>query len=255
MSKELFDLSGKVSLITGSGRGIGLVLARGLARAGALVVLNDIDAELVEAAAARLRNEGLDARAHAFDVTDSAAVDAAVAAIEAEMGHIDILLNNAGIQRRYPMEEFPDEEWQAVIDLDLTAPFLVARAVAKGMIARKSGKIVNTCSLMSAATRPTISAYTAAKGGLAMLTKSMAADWAKHNIQANGIGPGYFKTEMTKRLYEDTEFDGWLCKRVPAGRWGDPEELVGTVVFLSSPASNYVNGQIVYIDGGLLATI
>ncbi len=150
------------------------------------------------------------------------------------------------------MEEFPDEEFQAVIDVDLIAPFKVARAVAKGMIARKAGKIVNICSLQSAVTRPTISAYTAAKGGLALLTRSMAVEWGPHNIQANGIGPGYLKTEMTERLWKDPEFDSWLCGRVPAGRWGDPKELVGALVFLSSAASSYVNGQVVYVEGGLL---
>jgi len=253
MSKDLFDLYGKVALVTGSGRGIGFVLAGGLARAGATVVLNDVDPAALDTAIGRLRGEDFNAHGVPFDVTDTDAVNAGVADIEGRFGQIDIVVNNAGIQRRYPLEEFPDAEWRAVLDLDLTAPFVVSRAVVKGMIARKAGKIINICSLQSTVTRPTIAAYTAAKGGLALLTKSMAVEWAKHNIQANGIGPGYFKTEMTERLWKDAGFDAWLRGRVPAGRWGDPAELVGTAVFLASAASSYVNGQVIYVEGGLLA--
>ncbi len=252
MSKDLFDLYGKTALVTGSGRGIGFVLARGLAEAGATVVLNDLEQEPLDQAVGKLRADDFNVHGVAFDVTKTEAVNAGVAEVEERFGGIDILVNNAGIQRRHPMEEFPDEEFQAVIDVDLIAPFKVARAVAKGMIARKAGKIVNICSLQSAVTRPTISAYTAAKGGLALLTRSMAVEWGPHNIQANGIGPGYLKTEMTERLWKDPEFDSWLCGRVPAGRWGDPKELVGALVFLSSAASSYVNGQVVYVEGGLL---
>ena len=252
MSKDLFDLYGKVALVTGSGRGIGAVLAKGLAEAGATVVINDIGQESVDQAVGKLRAEDFNVHGAVFDVTKTEAVNAGVAEVEERFGRIDILVNNAGIQRRHPMEEFPDEEFQAVIDVDLIAPFKVARAVAKGMIARKAGKIVNICSLQSAVTRPTISAYTAAKGGLALLTRSMAVEWGAHNIQANGIGPGYLKTEMTERLWKDPEFDAWLCGRVPAGRWGDPTELIGALVFLSSAASSYVNGQVVYVEGGLL---
>jgi len=253
MSKDLFDLRGKVALITGSGRGIGFVLAGGLARAGATVILNDVDPAALDAGVSKLRSQDLKAHGVAFDVTKTDAVNAGVADIESRFGQIDILVNNAGIQRRYPLEEFPDAEWRAVLDIDLTAPFVVSRAAVKGMIARKAGKIINICSLQSTVTRPTIAAYTAAKGGLALLTKSMAVEWAKHNIQTNGIGPGYFKTEMTERLWKDADFDAWLCGRVPAGRWGDPQELVGTAVFLASAASSYVNGQVIYVEGGLLA--
>jgi gluconate 5-dehydrogenase len=252
MSKDLFDLDGRIALVTGSARGIGNVLARGLAEAGATVIINDLEQEVVDEAVGSLRSDGFSVHGQAFDVTHTDAVNAGVAEIEKRIGAIDILVNNAGIQRRFPLEEFPDDEFQAVIDVDLIAPFKVARAVAKGMIARKAGKIVNICSLQSTVTRPTISAYTAAKGGLALLTRSMAVEWGQHNIQANGIGPGYLKTEMTARLWKDPEFDSWLCGRVPAGRWGDPQELVGALVFLSSKASSYVNGQVVFVEGGLL---
>ncbi|MBE0532414.1 MAG: SDR family oxidoreductase [Rhodospirillales bacterium] len=255
MSKDLFDLYGKVALITGSARGIGFVLAGGLAKAGATVILNDIDPAALDAGVGKLRSEDLNAHGVSFDVTKTDAVNAGIADAESRFGQIDILVNNAGIQRRYPLEDFPDAEWQAVLDIDLTAPFVVSRAVVKGMIARKAGKIINICSLQSTVTRPTIAAYTAAKGGLALLTKSMAVEWAKHNIQTNGIGPGYFKTEMTERLWKDVDFDAWLCGRVPAARWGDPQELVGTAVFLASAASSYVNGQVIYVEGGLLASM
>lgn len=254
MGGKLFDLYGKVALVTGSGRGIGLVLARGLAEAGATIILNDIDADALDEAVGKLRgSEDFNAHGIPFDVTNSAEVDAGVAEIEDRFGRIDILLNNAGIQRRHPLVEFPDQDWLDVLNVNLTAPFIVARAVAKGMIEREAGKIVNICSLQSAVTRPTIPAYTASKGGIAMLTKSMAVEWGPHNIQTNGIGPGYLKTEMTERLWKDPEFDTWLCNRVPAGRWGNPEELVGAAVFLSSEASSYVNGQIVFVEGGLLS--
>ena len=252
MSTKLFDLSGKTALVTGSGRGIGFVLARGLASAGARIVLNDVDADGLAAATETLRKDGLDAEGVSFDVTDADSIAGGLREIVERVGPVDILVNNAGIQRRYPLEEFPEAEWRAVLDLDLTAPFLVAKAVVPDMIKAGGGKIINICSLQSNVTRPTIGAYTAAKGGLALLTKSMAVEWAQHNIQANGIGPGYFKTQMTRRLHEDPEFDAWLCKRVPAGRWGDPTELVGTAVFLASAASGYVNGQLLYVDGGLL---
>ena len=216
------------------------------------MIINDLEQAIVDEAVGKLRSDGFSVHGQAFDVTHTDAVNAGVAEIEKRIGALDVLVNNAGIQRRFPMEEFPDDEFQAVIDVDLIAPFKVARAVAKGMIARKAGKIVNICSLQSTVTRPTISAYTAAKGGLALLTRSMAVEWGQHNIQANGIGPGYLKTEMTARLWKDPEFDSWLCGRVPAGRWGDPQELVGALVFLSSKASSYVNGQVVFVEGGLL---
>ncbi|MBL6946822.1 MAG: SDR family oxidoreductase [Rhodospirillales bacterium] len=252
MSQQLFDLSGKTALVTGSGSGIGLVLARGLAEAGATVVLNDLTTDIVNEAANSLRADNLKADGIAFDVTDQEAVIKGVSEIEKRHGKIDILVNNAGIQRRIPLEDFPLADWQAVLDVNLTAPLVVAQAVVKGMIERKAGKIVNICSLQSSVTRPTIGAYTASKGGLALLTRSMAVEWGPHNIQSNGIGPGYLKTVMTERLWKDPEFDAWLRGRVPAARWGNPEELVGAAVFLSSAASSYVNGQVVYVEGGLL---
>ena len=255
MSTKLFDLSGKVALVTGSGRGIGFTLARGLGRSGAKVVLNDIDANLLEEAKKKMAADGLTVDSIAFDVTDGAAVAGGVAELEKRHGRIDILVNNAGIQRRYPLEEFPDEEWQAVINLNLTAVFRMSKAVAKGMIARRYGKIVNICSANSAVARPTIAAYCAAKGALVMLNRSMATEWSKHNITANGIGPGYFDTEMTKALVANKEFSDWICKRCPAGRWGNPEELVGTAIFLASDASSFVNGQLIFVDGGLLSAL
>ncbi len=252
MTQQLFDLSGKVALVTGSGQGIGAVLARGLAQAGALIVVNDLTDDSVGKAVDALHADDLKADGVAFDVTNTKAVTAGVSEIEKRYGQIDILVNNAGIQRRHPILEFPDDEWQAVLDVNLTAPFVVARAVAKDMVARKAGKIINICSLQSSVTRPTIAAYTASKGGLALLTKSMAVEWGPDNVQTNGIGPGYLKTEMTERLWKDPEFDKWVTGRVPAARWGAPEELVGPAIFLSSEASSYINGHIVYVEGGLL---
>jgi gluconate 5-dehydrogenase len=244
---DLFDLSGRTALVTGSTRGLGLALARGLAGAGARVAINGRTQESCEAAAA-----GLDgAFAAPFDVTDEAAVAAGVAAI----GEIDILVNNAGIQVRGSLETFSLEDWQRVVDVNLTSAFLVSRAVVPGMIDRGRGKIVNTCSVTSEVGRETIGPYTASKGGLKQLTRAMCADWARHGIQANGIGPGYFRTEINTVLQEDPAFDAWLRARVPAGRWAEPSELEGAVVFLASAASDFVNGQIIYVDGGMLAVL
>jgi gluconate 5-dehydrogenase len=244
---DLFDLSGRTALVTGSTRGLGLALARGLAGAGARVAINGRTQESCEAAAA-----GLDgAFAAPFDVTDEAAVAAGVAAI----GEIDILVNNAGIQVRGSLETFSLEDWQRVVDVNLTSAFLVSRAVVSGMIDRGRGKIVNTCSVTSEVGRETIGPYTASKGGLKQLTRAMCADWARHGIQANGIGPGYFRTEINTVLQEDPAFDAWLRARVPAGRWAEPSELEGAVVFLASAASDFVNGQIIYVDGGMLAVL
>lgn len=252
---SLFSLSGKTALVTGSSRGLGLVLARGLARAGARVVLNGRDGTALASAADRLRAEGLDVAVSAFDVTDWAQVDEGIGRAEAEAGPVEILVNNAGIQRRKPLEDFPEEDFREVMESNLTSAFLVSKRVARGMIGRKSGKIVNVCSLQSEVGRPSIAPYAASKGALKMLTRGMAVEWAKHGIQVNAIGPGYFKTEMTRALVEDPDFDRWIRGRTPAGRWGDPEELVGLLVYLCSPASSFVNGQIVYVDGGLLAGI
>ena len=251
----LFDLTGKRALITGSSRGIGLVFARGLAAAGAAIVLNGRSTAVLDGAVSALREEGQRATGCAFDVSDGAAVDDAVARIEAEEGPIDILINNAGIQRRGAMLDVPAETWREVLEVNLTAPFLMGRAVARRMIARGGGKIVNVCSVQSELGRATIAPYTAAKGGLKMLTKAMCAEWAASNIQVNGLGPGYFKTEMTQALVDDPDFDAWLRERTPARRWGLPEELVGAAVFLSAPASSFVNGQVLYVDGGLLSVV
>lgn len=255
MQQNLFDLGGRIALITGAGRGLGLGIAKGIAAHGATVVLNDIDKARLDKAVGEINAAGGIAHGRIFDVSSTEAVAAGIADIENTVGPISALVNNAGIQRRYPLEEFPEEEWRKVVDLNLTSPFLVAKAVAKGMIARKSGKIVNICSLNSEVSRPSISAYTAAKGGLRMLTKSMALEWAKYNIQTNAIGPGYFDTEMTEALVNDPEFDAYIKKRVPQGRWGTPADLVGGAVFFLSSASNYVNGQLLFIDGGMLTTI
>lgn len=249
----LFDLTGRTALITGSSQGLGFALARGLASAGAAIVLNGRDEKKLVAAAETLRADGARVTTAAFDVTDGAAGAAGVATIEAEFAPIDILINNAGIQRRAPLAEMTEEQWRTVIDTNLTSVFLVARAVAPRMIARGAGKIINICSVMSEVSRPTIGNYAASKGGVKMLTRAMAVEWAKHGLQANGIAPGYFVTELNRTLVENAEFNRWICGRTPAGRWGQPHELVGAAIFLSSPASDFVNGQILSVDGGLLA--
>jgi gluconate 5-dehydrogenase len=255
MSLKLFDLTGRTALITGSSRGIGRAIARGLAEAGAGLVVNGTDPARTQAAAAELEGEGFAARAAAFDVTDEGAVVAAFERLDAEGVEVDILVNNAGIQFRRPMVDLAAADWRRVIETNLTSAFLVGREAARRMIGRKRGKIVNIVSLTSEVARATISPYTAAKGGLKMLTRSMAAEWAEHGIQANAIGPGYMITDMNTALLADERFDAWVKARTPARRWGRPEELIGAAVFLSSSASDFVNGQIVYVDGGLLAVI
>jgi gluconate 5-dehydrogenase len=251
MSARLFDLTGRRALVTGSGSGIGLALAKGLAASGAKVVLNGRDAAKLDAAKADIPG----ATAHVFDVTDTKAVAAGIERIEAEEGPIDILVNNAGIQRRAPLDEISEETWREVMATNLDAVFFVGKEVAKRMIPRRQGKIINICSLTSDVARPTITPYATAKGGVRMMTKGMCADWAKHGLQINGIGPGYFKTPMNKALIENQEFNAWVEKRTPAGRWGEVEELQGVCIFLASDASSFVNGQIFYVDGGLLAVI
>ncbi|HET6451702.1 MAG TPA: glucose 1-dehydrogenase [Spirochaetia bacterium] len=253
MAGNLFDLSGQVALVTGSSRGLGLVFARGLARAGARVVLNGRSAETVEKAAGLLRGEGLDAHGAAFNVLDRSAVESAVQAIEERQGPLGILVNNAGLQKRMPAVDVDEATWRDVLDTNLTGVFLVSQAVGRRMVTRRRGRVVNICSLLSEAGRPTIAPYTASKGGLKMLTKALAVEWAPFNVQVNGIGPGYFATEMNTALVEDPQFDRWLKARTPAGRWGRPEELVGTLVYLCSEAASFVTGQIVYVDGGILA--
>ena len=246
-----FDLSSRVALVTGAHRGLGFAIAQGLARAGAIVVLNGRNQETLAAAAQTLDAQGLAAETAAFDVTDREAVRAAVAAIEREHGHLDVLFNNAGIQRRHPFVDFPQEDWDALIATNLTAPFIVSQAVLPGMIARQRGKIVHIASLMSELARPSVVPYTAAKGGIRQLTRGMAVELAPHNIQVNAIAPGYFATEMNRALIDNAEFNTWVCKRTPAGRWGQPDELAGLAVFLASSASDYVSGQMIMVDGGM----
>ncbi|MBI4625607.1 MAG: SDR family oxidoreductase [Verrucomicrobia bacterium] len=253
-AKELFSLRGKRALVTGSGQGIGLTLARGLGAAGAELVLNDLDPARLEQAVATLRGEGLVVTGRRFDVAKAEEVGPAFVELERTVGPLDILVNNAGIHRRAPLETMPAASWQAVLDVNLTSAFLVTRAVASGMIERGGGKIINICSLNSELSRPTIANYAAAKGGLKMLTRAMAVEWGRHNLQANGIAPGYIRTDMTGGLVVDPEFDRYIRARTPAGRWGEPRELVGAAVFLASRASDFVNGQILYVDGGLLAS-
>jgi len=242
-----FDLTGRSALVTGSTRGLGLAVARALADAGARVFVNGRSAGAAAEVAASIPG----ARAAAFDVTDEAAVAAGVAAL----GRVDVLVNNAGITLRKPLLDVSLEEWRGVLDANLTSAYLVARAVAPGMVERGTGKIVNVCSVMSELARETIAPYTAAKGGLKMLTRAMCSEWARHGIQVNALAPGYFETDLTVPLRSDAEFDAWLRRRVPAGRWGVPDDLAGAVVFFASPASDYVNGQILYVDGGLTAVV
>ncbi len=252
----VFDLTGRSALITGSVRGIGFSLAEGLGEAGAIVVVNGRQQAAVDEAVAKLQAKGYKARGAVFDVADEAAVIAAFEAFDKGGVEIDILINNAGIQFRKPMVELELKDWQRVLDTNLTAAFIVGREAAKRMIARgRGGKIINIASLVSEAARATVAPYTAAKGGIKMLTRSMAAEWAKFNIQANSIGPGYILTEMNTALIDNSEFDAWVKSSNPAGRWGKPEELAGTAVYLASDASNYVNGQIIYVDGGWLSVL
>jgi len=254
---EKFNLKGKVALITGGTHGLGMAMAMGLGKAGATLVINGHSSqEKIDKALEAYRKEGITAHGSLFDVTDEAAVSEQVKKIESEVGPIDILVNNAGIIKRIPLAEMSVAEWEQVIRTDLTGVFIMSKQVVKGMMERKSGKIINICSMMSELGRNTVGAYAAAKGGLKMLTRNMATEWAKHNIQVNGIGPGYFATSQTAPIRVDGHpFNDFIIQRTPAGRWGDPEDLAGTAVFLASPASNFVNGQIIYVDGGILATI
>ena len=254
MTLSLFDLSGKRALITGSSQGIGLALAHGLAGAGASVILNGRDQAKLDAARAGFADADR-ITTRAFDVTDEAAVKRAIGAIEAEEGAIDILVNNTGIQIRKPLEEFDTEAWHRLISTNLTSVFYASRAVVQHMIPRRQGKIINICSVNSEAARYSIAPYTATKGALKNLTRGMCVDWARHNIQVNGLGPGYFDTELTRPLVENAEFTAWLKNRTPAQRWGNVKELEGAVVFLASAASDFVNGHVLYVDGGMLASL
>ncbi len=256
MSINLFDLTGKVALVTGAVHGLGMAMAKGLGNAGATVVVNNYSQDALDEAVAEYKACGLNAYGYVFDVTDDKAVEAAIATIEKEVGPIDILVNNAGIIKRTPIVEMETADFRQVIDVDLVGPFIVSKYVAKGMIERGGGKVINICSMMSELGRDTVSAYAAAKGGLKMLTRSMATEWAKFNIQTNGIGPGYFATSQTAPIRVDGHpFNEFILKRTPAARWGTPEDLQGAAIFLSSKASDFVNGHIVYVDGGILATI
>lgn len=252
---NLFDLTGRIALITGASKGIGLALATALGQAGARVVLNARGADALMAARDALRAQGITADALAFDVTDAAAVDAGVATIEADIGPIDILINNAGMQHRGPFAEFPTDAWHRITTTNIDSVFFVGRAVAQRMIPRKAGKIINICSVQSELGRPGIAPYAATKGAVKMLTKGMAIDLGQHGIQVNGLGPGYFKTELNQALVADETFSAWLCKRTPAGRWGEVQELGGAAVFLASAASSFVSGHILYVDGGITASL
>ena len=255
MKNQLFDISNKLALITGSSKGIGRSLAYGLAGSGARVIINGRDQKKIADTVKELNENGMDAYSSAFDVNDKPAVEGQIEKIENELGPIDILINNAGIQIRGSLEDFDLDSWQKILDVNLTGVFIVSQCVAKRMIKRKSGKIINICSLQSDLARPTIAPYAASKGGVRMLTRAMSAEWAKYNIQVNGIGPGYFETDMTRPLVQDKDFDAWIKKRTPAGRWGDVSELTGAAIFFSSKASDFINGQLIYVDGGLSTTI
>ena len=256
-----FRLDGKVALVTGASYGIGFAIAEGLAAAGATIVFNDIKAELVEKGLAAYKEKGIDALGYVCDVTDEAAVGELIAKIEKEVGVVDILVNNAGIIKRIPMTEMSAEEFRQVIDVDLNAPFIMSKAVIPSMIKKGHGKIINICSMMSELGRETVSAYAAAKGGLKMLTKNIASEYGEYNIQCNGIGPGYIATPQTAPLREKQAdgtphpFDSFIIAKTPAARWGNPEDLAGPAVFLASDASNFVNGHVLYVDGGILAYI
>jgi gluconate 5-dehydrogenase len=255
MRKNLFDLSGRTAFVTGSSRGLGRAIAEGLGDAGAKLILNGRDGQSLERVAQEMRNAGHDIREAAFDVTNEADVKAAFERFDEQAIEIDILVNNAGIQHRQPMVDLSLADWQRVMDTNLTSAFLVGREAARRMIQRGRGKIINIGSLTSELARATVIPYTVAKGGVKLLTKGMAAEWAKFGIQANAIGPGYMLTDMNEALVNDKRFDAWVKDRTPAGRWGKPEELVGAAVFLASSASDYVNGQIIYVDGGMLSVL
>ena len=252
---KIFDLSERTALVTGSSKGIGFGLARGLGQAGACVVLNGRSQTALDEAAVTLRSEGLAIETAAFDASDSAAVAAGVDSIEREVGPIDILINNAGMQFRSPLEEFPHEKWSALMRTNIDTAFFVGQAVARRMIPRGRGKIINIASVQSELARPGIAPYTATKGAIKQLTKGMCTDWARYGLQVNAIAPGYFRTELNQALVEDPIFSEWLAKRTPAGRWGDVEELVGAAIFLASDASSFVNGHMLYVDGGITACL
>jgi len=250
-----FQLTGKIALITGSSAGIGFALARALGEAGAHVVINGRNAQKVSAAAQTLKDEGLHVSASVFDVTDAPSVAEAVNNIESQIGAIDILVNNAGMQIRGPLHEYKDEDWHTLMRTNLDSVYYVGKTVAQKMIPRGQGKIINICSVQSELGRPGIAPYTASKGAVKMLTKGMAIDWGQFGINVNGLGPGYFKTELNQKLVDDPQFSSWLVGRTPSRRWGDVADLGGAAVFLASDASRFVNGHILYVDGGVTATL
>ncbi|HBB91495.1 MAG TPA: gluconate 5-dehydrogenase [Bacteroidales bacterium] len=254
MISELFDLTGKVALITGGTHGIGLAIGKVLGQAGARVCVNDLSEEKLEACRAEYRAAGVEVFTLIFNVTDEAAVDAGISRIEQEVGPVDILVNNAGIIKRIPILDMPVADFREVLDVDLVAPLILAKRVAPGMIGRRSGKIINMCSMMSVYGRNTVSAYASAKGGLKLLTANMCCEWAKYNVQINGIGPGYIATEQTAPIRVGGHpFNDLVMTRTPAGRWGEPEDVANAALFLASKASDFVNGQVLYVDGGILA--
>ena len=251
---ELFDLNGKVALITGGTHGIGMAIAKLLGKAGAKICVNDLSEEKLAAAKAEYAKEGLDAYTLVFNVTDEAEVDRGISQIEKEVGDIDILVNNAGIIKRVPILDMPVKDFQQVIDVDLVAPLIVAKRVVPKMIEKRAGKIINMCSMMSVYGRNSVSAYAAAKGGLKLLTENMTCEWAKYNLQINGIGPGYIATSQTAPIRVNGHpFNDLVMTRTPAGRWGEPEDVAKAALFLASNASNFVNGHVLYVDGGILA--
>jgi gluconate 5-dehydrogenase len=255
MTMDVFNLAGRTALVTGAARGIGFAVAEALAHAGAHVILNGRSRPPLDEAAIRLRDSGARVDVSAFDVTDAAQVNRAVDAIETTFAPIEILVNNAGIQRRAPLEKFDDNDWRELMATNLDSVYYVSKAVAPHMIARGHGKIINIGSVQSELARPGIAPYTASKGAVKNLTKGMCADWARYGLQINAIGPGYFSTPLNKALVEDPAFDEWLRKRTPAGRWGQLADLHGTAIFLASRASDFINGQTIYVDGGILAVI
>lgn len=251
-----FSLEGKIALVTGATYGIGFAMASALANAGATIVFNDINQELIDKGIAAYKADGITAHGYVCDVTNEEQVNATIATIAKEVGEIDILVNNAGIIKRIPAVDMTAAEFRQVIDIDLNGPFIVSKAVAPAMIRRRQGKIINICSMMSELGRETVSAYAAAKGGLKMLTKNLAAEWGEYNIQVNGLGPGYIATPQTASLRTDGHpFNDFIIAKTPAARWGTPEDLAGPAVFLASKASDFINGHILYVDGGILAYI
>lgn len=255
MPSDLFSLEGRLALVTGSSQGIGLALAEGLASHGASVVLNGRSAAKMDEAVKVLASKGHAAHGAVFDVTERAAVAEAVARIERDIGTIDILVNNAGMQFRAPLEDFPEDKWQEMLQTNISSVFFVGQAVAQRMIPRRRGKIVNIASVQSELARPAIAPYTATKGAVRNLTRGMCTDWARHGLQVNAIAPGYFRTPLNQALVDDPQFSAWLAKRTPAGRWGDVAELVGAAVFLASDASSFINGHVLYVDGGITASL